>query len=129
MQLPAHILSSAETNALEAREFVEWCAQTGMTALEASNAFALQIARDYIDGQIGYVFCGRVMNSIMSAVTTEEFLSVSDRTVPEQLKSVYLAFDAGEYIHAEDSPEDNQESKYTRPMILSLLKRRLSSEA
>jgi hypothetical protein len=121
MQLPAHILSSAETNALEATEFVEWCAQTGMSALEASNALARQIASDYIDGQLDYVFCDRVINSIMNAVTTDEFFSISDRTVPEHVKLVYLAFDAGEYVHPGDAPTDNQEQKYTRPMILSFL--------
>ena len=127
MQLPASIMSTAETNALAPREFVEWCAETGMSALDASNALALQIAKDYIDGRLDYDFCDRVMNSLLNAVTTEDFFAVSDRSVPEQLMSVYLAFDAGEYVHPEDRPEDNQEAKYTRPMIQSLLAR--ASEA
>lgn len=121
MQLPTSILSSAEINALEAREFIAWCAETGMSALEASNALARQIAIDYIGGQLDYVFCDRVINSIMNAVTTEEFFAVSDSTVPEHVKLVFQAFDAGEYVHAGDLPAEDQEEKYTRPMILSFL--------
>lgn len=121
MQLPRNILASAEANALEVRDFVEWCAQTGMSALEASNAFARALASEYIQGQLDYVFCNRVINSIMNVVTTEEFFSISDRTLPEHVVLVYQAFDAGEYVHAGDSLVDNQEEKYTRPMIASFL--------
>ncbi len=123
MQLPMHILLCAKKNSLEASQFVAWCTQAGMPAREASNALALQIAKSYLDGQLDYVFCDRVINSIMNVVTTEEFLSASDRTVPEQVELVYLAFDAGEYVHTGDSSEGDQEEKYTRPMIRALLEK------
>jgi hypothetical protein len=121
MQVPASILSAAELNSLGAGELIAWCAQTGLSASDASNAVALQIARDYLAGKLDYVVCDRIMNSLMNAVTTQEFLAVSDRTIPRQLISVYQAFDAGEYVHADDVDGENQEEKYTRPMLISLL--------
>lgn len=80
MQVPASILSGAELNSLGAGEFIAWCAQSGLSASDASNALALQIARDYLAGKLDYVVCDRVMNSLMNAVTTQAFLAVSDRT-------------------------------------------------
>jgi hypothetical protein len=52
MQLPMHILKSAESNSLGAEEYVAWCAKTGLSAAEASNSLAIQIASDYISGKL-----------------------------------------------------------------------------
>jgi hypothetical protein len=122
MHLPAHILAAAELNALNPAEFIAWCTETGLSATEASDIFAVQLAREYIEGRFAYVYCDRVMNSVMNVVTTQEFLSASNGAVPEVVKSVYLAFDKGDYVHSDDSPDENQEKKYTRPMIEAVLR-------
>ena len=121
MDLPSHILELAETDSLDATSFLLWCDQTGLSALSASDSLAQQIGLDYLAGRLDYDYCDRVMNSVMTVVTSPAFFAVSDSSVPKLTLDVYLAFDAGEYVHPKDNPGENPESKYTRPMLHSLL--------
>jgi hypothetical protein len=126
MELPTHIMQLAKTNSLEPRIFVDWCQEFGGNALDAANSLALEIARQYSIGELDYVFCDRVINSLSLAAWSEEFFSITDRETPKVLDEIYLAFDAGEYYHPEDKPNDDPEVKYTRPMISEILERNQS---
>jgi hypothetical protein len=121
MDLPSHILALAETNSLDPASFLRWCEQTGLTATAASDSLARQIGLDYLAGKLDYIFCDRVVNSLMNVVTSSEFFAVSDRSIPKLTLDVYLAFDAGEYSHPQDEPHESPEAKYTWPMLKSLL--------
>ena len=121
MKLPTQILALAETNSLEPAVFAEWCKSSGFSAIDAANNLALEIARQYATGQLDYVFCDRVMNSLSIMVWSEEFFELSNRETPQILDEVYLAFDAGEYVHSGDVPSDDSETKYTRPMVDKIL--------
>jgi len=89
----------------------------GGRAEEALNNLALDIARRYTAGSLGFLECDRLMNSLNGWS-----VSVRDRVLPEPADSIYLAFDAGEYRHQGDSDETDSEAKYTRPMIEEVLK-------
>ena len=121
MKLPTEILALAETNSLEPAAFAAWCKSSGLGALEAANNLALEIARQYVAGQLDYVFCDRVMNCLSIVVWSEEFFELSDRKTPKVLDEVFLAFDEGEYVHPGDIPSGDSEAKYTKPMVAKIL--------
>lgn len=115
------ILGLAKFNAISLVELERFSQERGVPLVQACDQIALHIAQEYWEGKISYEAGDRVMNSLFSAVTTEAFFSRSDREIPPLVLSVYQAFDEGEYIHPDDSPEDNQERKYTKPMIAVIL--------
>lgn len=121
MDLPLYILALAERNALDPKQFLQWCGSVGPSPLAATDSLAIRIALDYLAGKLDYDFCDCVMNSIISIATSPEFFAVSDRCVPKITMQVYLAFDAGEYFHAGDEPHESPEMKYTRPMLQALV--------
>lgn len=121
MEPPVDILALAECNDLDPAHFLEWCESVGPSPMAVTDSLATRIALDYLAGKLDDVFCDRVMNSIINVVTSAAFLAASDRCVPELTTQIYLAFDAGEYLHAEDQPHDSPEIKYTLPMLKALL--------
>jgi hypothetical protein len=115
------ILALAEGNALDLHGLQRFAQEQGFSLVQACDRIALHVAREYSEGTTGYVASDRIMNALFSAVTTEAFLSRTNCAVPPLVISVYQAFDEGEYVHPNDSPEDNQELKYTKPMIAAIL--------
>ena len=90
--------------------------------MDASDSLARQVGRAYLAGELHYDVGNQVMNAVMNAVTSPEFLAVSNSAVPKLTLDVYLAFDAGEYLHPKDQTDENPAAKYTRPMLQSLLR-------
>lgn len=122
MDLPAGILALCQTNRLEAAAFVEWCYTTGLPAVDATDALAAELAQQYLAGKLDYTFCDRAVNSIMQAVTSSEFFAASNRVIPKLMLDVYLAFDAGEFVHPGDQPHESPELKHTRPMLTAIFR-------
>jgi hypothetical protein len=120
MDLPAGILALAQTSSLEARAFMDWCSTTGLPAVDATDALAAELALQYLAGKLDYTFCDRAMNSIMQVVTSSEFFAASDRVIPKLTLDVYLAFDAGEFFHRGDQPNESPELKHTFPMLTAI---------
>lgn len=101
--------TSAEINAC--------CAAGVGSEEELVDALALNVARSYAAGKLGFVECDRIMNSL-----NVWSMNTRDRLLSDLADQIYLAFDAGEYHHRGDDNTVDPEVKYTKPMIEKVLK-------
>jgi hypothetical protein len=80
------------------------------------DAFALHVAKAYMAGELGFEVADRAMNELYSFSYYDD-----DRGMPEVAWAVFEAFDSGAFIHDGDSPDVDQELKYTRPQLAHIL--------
>jgi hypothetical protein len=67
-------------------------------------------------GHLTYLYCDGVMNHLWSFM-----LSGYSWEIAEYARSVYMAFDEGEYRHPNDPTDASPEVMYTKPMIAEIL--------
>jgi hypothetical protein len=78
------------------------------------NVLALDVAKRYSVGNLGFDIADHLMNNIFAyGIKVEE--------LPEPMLSIYLAFDAGEYVADGDCQGTTPKMKYTRPKIEEVL--------
>ena len=87
------------------------------------DLLSLEIAHRYATSAISFENADRAMNRIFALVCTEEFLMRNGQKFPEITNAIFQAFDEGEYYHSQDTPTDDPEEKYTKPMISQVLQR------
>ncbi|QJP08622.1 hypothetical protein [Pseudomonas multiresinivorans] len=90
----------------------------GAAPQDLLNELSVWVAENYLQGSLDFDFCDSVMNGIINAVVEVGMTS----ELPQPAFSLYQAFDQGEWIRNSDSPEIDPSEKYTRPMILEILR-------
>jgi hypothetical protein len=78
-----------------------------------------QVASSFLEGSVAYEEAGQLMDSVYRAMLTTPFLVYHQ--MPERTLEVYEAFDAGEYGHAEDRPDDDPIEKHTKSLVAEFL--------
>ncbi len=94
-------------------------AAAGLKLSVALDQLSYDIAKRYLAGTVSFTYADSVMNGIHLAI-----LMGPDGIESEFAWEVFLAFDAGEYLHTGDSDEVDSEEKYTKPLLLEALKNR-----
>ncbi|WP_057262513.1 hypothetical protein [Duganella sp. Root1480D1] len=90
----------------------------GMTVSDFMDHFARCVAHRYHDGELEYEVADCALNSLNSYC-----LSQHQVMLPSYANDVYLAFDQGEYMHADDDVGTDPEAKYTKPQIQAIVTR------
>jgi hypothetical protein len=67
--------------------------------------------------QARFEHCGAVMSGLHDVI----LCTVEGRVASEVAWSIFLAFDAGEFIPPSDPPDTDPIEKYTRPQLLEVL--------
>lgn len=98
-----------------------YCATTGTDIQAASDSLALHVARCFLSGTLEFDECDLAMNSLFHVMTSEPYLELTDRSIPDDAFAVYRAFDEGEYVHPGDQPDDVPSIKYTIPLLRAVL--------
>jgi hypothetical protein len=78
-----------------------------------------QVASNFFEGSVAYDEAGQLMDSVYRAMLTTPFLAYHQ--MPERTLEVYEAFDAGEYGHAEDEPDEDPIERHTKRLIAEFL--------
>jgi hypothetical protein len=117
------ILSLAEINSLELSELEAYANSAQLSLADCCDTIALHVAREFLNGRIEFSQGDGIMNSLFSLATSPDFFYQNARVIPPILFDIYLAFDAGEFVHAGDSKDIDPQVKYTKPMILAVLER------
>lgn len=90
----------------------------GAAPQDLLNELSVWVAENYLHGSLDFDFCDSVMNAIINAVVEVGMTS----ELPQPAFSLYQAFDQGEWIRNSDSPETDPGEKYTRPIVLEILR-------
>jgi hypothetical protein len=91
------------------------------TPNELLDQLSLHVARDFIDDALSFEHGDYIMNSVFGTLCSSPYPG-GYFEMPDLTYEVYLAFDSGEYRRTEDTPDVDPVEKYTRPMLLRLLK-------
>lgn len=94
----------------------------GRSTTSLLDQLSLEVARKYAKSEISFESADRIMNSVFAMICTEEFIERNGQAFPDITYAVFQAFDEGEYDHSQDAPDENPEEKYTKPMILQVLR-------
>ena len=111
------ILAVCRSRAPTTAELESYCGGVELDTEGGLNAIALEVARRYLAGDMDFGDADSVVNSLHGWSLTHR-----DSMLPETANGVFLAFDEGEYRHRGDSESVDNEAKYTRPMIIDLLR-------
>ena len=87
------------------------CTAFGWSRQAFCDAFARRVAHQYNDNALSFEGADIAMNWLW-----EFAIHQMGAPIPEYFLDVYLAFDRGEYVPAEDAGTD-PELTYTRPLI------------
>lgn len=97
-----------------------WCAVCDQSRFGLLDGLAAALARGYHAGRLDWRFCDRAVNALVWHLYAEPPADTPDW--PDLFWQVYLAFDAGEYRHAE-LPDADPIEAYTRPLIAGIVER------
>ena len=111
------LIQKASDGPLTRAEVGDFCSHAGITFPAFCDEFSRVVATGYFGGTLSYTFCDGAMNNLFAFMT----LQMTEDPLPDYSYSVFLAFDAGEYYHREDSRNSSPEELYTKPMIADIL--------
>ena len=112
----SQMVERASTYELENTDILEFCEQANCSIPEFCNQFALYIANEYSERRLSFEYCDLAMNYLNTYMVCD--LVIADgEWLPEPAYSIYIAFDAGEFVHQGDDVDTNSPEKYTRPLI------------
>jgi hypothetical protein len=90
---------------------------SGMTVSDFLDYFSRRVAHQYFDGDLSFEVADCALNSLSA------YCSQLDVMLPSYANDVYLAFDQGEYKHADDEVGTDPEVKYTKSQIREIVMR------
>ena len=93
-----------------------WSALIGEPRSALYDQIAVYLAAGFHRSELDFEFCDAVVNDIHAIITS------SDDIRPDLFWEIYLAFDEGEYYHANKREEDPVEV-YTRPLIARVIEK------
>ena len=111
MQLAQVIEFAADNLTVPASAVGEVCKKEGMSSAQFCDAFAREVASDYLKGTYSWEFGDAAMNGLSGY----GFALSEDHSLPDFAFKVFLAFDAGETL----LPPDNEVT--TKEQLLRLL--------
>ena len=108
------LIQFADTNSLTAEVVRSVCEEERKSVQELFDAFAVKIARGYLEGRYPWQLGDGAMNSLFSYA-----YAFSDECLSDYARGVYEAFDEAEYVHPGDPRDFDHESR-TRSMLQAL---------
>jgi hypothetical protein len=116
-----HDAVAAKQVRLSSADVERWVAISDLTPPELLDQTAIYLARGFHRGELHFTFCDAVVNQLFAWVTNGR------GSWQPLFRTVYEAFDAGEYYHKEDSRDIDPVEKYTRPLIATIVEQYGSS--
>ncbi|KVL25435.1 hypothetical protein WS97_00510 [Burkholderia territorii] len=83
-----------------------------MSRLKSFDELSRWLAIQFLEGRRDFTFCDCVANNMMS---------LAEWNLSDFARSIFHAFDNGEFYHREDSRDINPVEKYTKPMLTRAL--------
>ncbi|MFS2124633.1 hypothetical protein [Pseudomonas sp. Pseusp97] len=108
----------AEEDGLTLNDLSTICEESGAAPQDLLNELSVWVAENYLRETLDFDFCDGVMNGIFNALVEVGMTS----ELPQPAFSLYQAFDQGEWIRSSDSPEIDPGEKYTRPIVLEIMR-------
>ncbi|MBV1774263.1 hypothetical protein KSF73_00900 [Burkholderiaceae bacterium DAT-1] len=122
-QLPlTQLIDLALSGDMTFERLEQLASQSSTSAPELLNQLSIYVAKCYATEQLAYDEADAVMNAAFCLATSPELWAAYDRTAPEDVMRVYMAFDEGEYHHPDDARDIDPEIKYTKPLITQFLR-------
>ena len=87
-------------NRLTEDDVQKWSTLMGVPRSVLYDQIAIHLARSFNESELTFLFCDWILNDIHGLITT------NDEERPALFWQVYLAFDEGEYYHANKRDED-----------------------
>ena len=106
---------SSRTHVTDA-DIQRWSTLTGEPRSVLYDRIAIYLARGFYHSELDFEFCDAIVNDIHAIITA------ADDIRPDLFWDIYLAFDEGEYYHANNREEDPVDV-YTRPLIAAVIER------
>ena len=94
-----------------------WSKELGCSEAQAFEQIALYLAHGYHHARLDFDFCDTVISNLWGWSVIEL------QSVGIVVTEVYLAFDDGEFRHADDAPDVDPRCKYTRAHIANIVER------
>ena len=110
-----NLIDKANLGALDTPSIEEASRNLGVTVEELCDLVAKTISLRYLEGTVAWQYGDNVMNSLYSWA-----YGPSDVCLSDFAWDVYIAFDEGEYIHKNSSPELDGEPR-TKILLYKLL--------
>jgi len=104
-------------------ELESWCAQTGLSTTDLLNGFAKILAIEFHEGRATYEFCDMVVNNLFEPIIEGVEQVIEGQSGTKLAWDVYLAFDAGEYYRAGETPGSTGPDERTARLIADIVKR------
>lgn len=98
-------------------EITDLMSASGLSAEDACDAFALELASGFNDHRYSFELCDEIVNSLYNWILVNE----GARDMPTTFWRVFDAFDAGEFHHPGDASDVDPVERYTRPTIRDVL--------
>ena len=80
------------------------------------NELAWLIASRFLTNQMAYELADTAINSVRGYS-----LKTESTSLPEPCSEIYLAFDRGEFLHPDESPDFDPVEAYTRPLLKEIM--------
>ncbi|MEE4071420.1 hypothetical protein [Pseudomonas viridiflava] len=112
------LATTAEAGGLALSDLVPVCKRYSVAPAGLLNELSIAVAEGYLGGSLTYEFCDGVMNGIINAVVD---LSTNE-AMPQPAFSLYQAFDDGERLRRDDPPGTDTSEKYTKPMVVKIMR-------
>ncbi len=112
------IIQVASTQPLDQGLVAQVRARQHLSPEEFYNAFARDVASKYLQGLYVWAYADMAMNHLLSYWTLHE---ARNFIFPDFAHQVFIAFDEGEYLHSEDSP-NNGESR-TKAFLVKIARK------
>ena len=117
------MLSMAGKEKLETEKIFDYCKSNKITLNEYCNRVLIHIAQEFLQGKLDFTYCDYLMNNIYLLMIMDDISDSNYNTqMVEPAYSIYLAFDEGEFYHPEDDQNIDPSEKYTKPLLIKILK-------
>nr|WP_010133770.1 hypothetical protein [Microbulbifer agarilyticus] len=111
------IIKKTLKNGLSYKDLEGFSTQEGTSVEDSFNRVSLYIARKFDVGEMSYEDGDYAMNEVWNIML--DYIVNQDIPIIQPCYDIYCAFDAGEYIHKD---ETDPVAEYTRPSIKAVLK-------
>ena len=103
---------------LDASDLRRWVANNVEGVGSLCDEIATLLAQGYARRELSFELCDGIVNGLYPAI-----LELEVPWMPTLFYDVFVAFDAGEYPHAEDDPGVSPVRKYTDPAIRDIVEK------
>ena len=113
---------SRSTDLLSDEEFERLRRDLGLATRSLLDAIARYVAHEYASGRLPFQVADELVNELWEYAVAKDPIT-GEGWIPDYFDSVYVAFDSGEYLRADDPPGTDPAEKYTRTAIAAIIAR------